>query len=201
MRLLQNKTNVDAPDDDYPFGRARNNPGNRTGTPVDEELLGDILQFFEKMFNASGLVANEMPDNDYAGFQLYEALQTILTARATSGVYTPGLTNSLNVTSSDPEELQYLRVGNVVTVSGHFALVVTVNNTDSAVEIDLPIPSNFTSSRQAGGAGVYFGAGERSLVKIGADNATGKVRFEFETTAGAGNNRTISFSFTYLIVP
>jgi hypothetical protein len=81
MRLLQNKTNVDAPDDDYPFGRARNNPGNRTGTPVDEELVGDILQFFEKMFNASGLVANELPDNDYTGFQLFEAFDAYIQAK------------------------------------------------------------------------------------------------------------------------
>lgn len=81
MRKLVNKTNVDPADDDYPFGRARNNPGNRTGTPVDEDLVGDILQFFEKLFFESGLIANEMPDNDYTGFQLYEALETLFAKR------------------------------------------------------------------------------------------------------------------------
>src|SRR5687767_14712584 len=77
MRRLQFKTNVIPPDSDYPFGRAKDNPGNRTGTPVDEDLLGDILQFFEKLFSESQMVANEMPDNDYSGFQLFDALMVM----------------------------------------------------------------------------------------------------------------------------
>lgn len=78
MRKLANKVNVDPPDGDYPFGRAKNNPGDRTGTPVDEELLGDILQFFEKIMDDSAIVPNELPDNDYSGFQLFDALISII---------------------------------------------------------------------------------------------------------------------------
>lgn len=75
MRPLANKTNVAPPDDDYPFGRIKDNPGNNTGTPINEEVYGDFHQFFEKLM-AEGLVTpNDLPDNDYSGFQLYEAFE------------------------------------------------------------------------------------------------------------------------------
>ncbi len=74
-RRLATKQNVDAPSLTYTFGRIRNNPGNNSGTPFDESLYGDIQQFMEKMFDASGLVANNLPDNDTNGYQFFQALQ------------------------------------------------------------------------------------------------------------------------------
>lgn len=74
MRSLANKTNVVPPDADYPFGRIKDNPGNNTGTPINELVYGDFHQFFEKLMAESGITPNELPDNEYSGFQLYEAL-------------------------------------------------------------------------------------------------------------------------------
>ncbi len=73
-RSLENKINVIAPDTDYPFGRIRDNDGTGNGVPVNETVYGDFHQFFAKMFNFSGGVYNELPDNDYSGFQYFEAL-------------------------------------------------------------------------------------------------------------------------------
>jgi len=81
MKLLENKTNVDAPTTAYPFGELKNDTGTNDGTPVDQELLGDSMQFFEKVFNESGLTANGLPDNETNGFQLYEALRTLFPVR------------------------------------------------------------------------------------------------------------------------
>lgn len=84
MRRLVNKQNVDAPDSDYPYGKIRDNPGNATGTPVDEDVYGDFHQFMERVFdkgkdsNLGNIVANELPDNDYTGFQLFEALEGVI---------------------------------------------------------------------------------------------------------------------------
>jgi hypothetical protein len=78
MRPLVDKTNVQAPDSDYPFGRIKDNPGNGTGTPVNELVYGDIHQFFEKMMHESGITPNGLPENDYSGFQLFQALQTVI---------------------------------------------------------------------------------------------------------------------------
>lgn len=74
MRPLADKPNTDAPDSDYPFGKIRDNPGNNTGTPINEVVYGDIHQFFEKLMNAAAITPNGLPENQTNGFQLYEAL-------------------------------------------------------------------------------------------------------------------------------
>jgi len=78
MRPLRNKTNVVPPDSDYTFGRIKDNPGDFTGTPVNELLYGDMHQFFEKLMLDSGLAANGLPENAYSGFQLNQALQAVI---------------------------------------------------------------------------------------------------------------------------
>jgi len=78
MRLLSTKQNVNPPSGTYPFGQIRDNPGDNTGTPYNESLYGDLQQFIEKLFNASGIVANALPENATNGFQLYQALQNVI---------------------------------------------------------------------------------------------------------------------------
>lgn len=76
---LQDKPNTDAPDSDYPYGNIKDKiDGVQEGTPVDKEVYADFHQFFAKMFAESGLVYNGLPDNDYSGFQYYEALLEVL---------------------------------------------------------------------------------------------------------------------------
>lgn len=77
-RSLANKTNVDAPDGYYPYGRIRDNDGTGNGTPVSEQVYGDFHQFFEKLMAVAGITANELPDNDYNEFQLYDALSSLI---------------------------------------------------------------------------------------------------------------------------
>lgn len=85
MRELKNKTNIIAPGGDYPYGRLKDNPGNNTGTPVDENLLGDASQFFEKIMAESGITPNNLPENSAAGFQLFDALKKVIE----DNTYTP----------------------------------------------------------------------------------------------------------------
>lgn len=73
-RALSTKTNVIPPNSDYPYARARDNDGSANGTPVNENLFGDIIQFFEKMMADAGVTHNGLPDNDYSGFQYVQAL-------------------------------------------------------------------------------------------------------------------------------
>ena len=46
---LEDKTRVDAPDYDYPFGKIRDKTESEGGTPVNTEVYGDFHQFFAKM--------------------------------------------------------------------------------------------------------------------------------------------------------
>lgn len=79
-RDIQDLTNTDAPSLDYPYGRVRDisSPGASDGTPVNEEMVGDVLQFFNKLMAEGGVTANGLPDNDYSGFQFFEALETFI---------------------------------------------------------------------------------------------------------------------------
>lgn len=73
MKRLQNKTNVLAPNANFPYGNIRDIAGVVQGTPVDVETYADFHQFFERMFALSGLTANGLPDNATNGFQLFES--------------------------------------------------------------------------------------------------------------------------------
>lgn len=77
-RILANLTNVDPPDSDYPYGRVRDNPGNNTGTPVNEESWGDTHQFLARLAAKAGVVLNDLPENEYSGFQFQEALEKVI---------------------------------------------------------------------------------------------------------------------------
>lgn len=83
-RILANKTNVDAPDPDYPYGKIRDNPGNNTGTPINELVYGDVHQFFARLLDKQAgsampdVVPNDLPENDYSGFQFFESLERII---------------------------------------------------------------------------------------------------------------------------
>lgn len=74
---LENKVNVIAPDSDYPYGAIKDDSGAGDGTPIDVNTYGDFHQFFARFFAESGLVYNDLPDNDYTGFQYYEAAKRL----------------------------------------------------------------------------------------------------------------------------
>ena len=76
MRILANIINTDPPDSDYVGGRIRNyNSGTGVpGTPVIEQLYGDIVQFFQKLLDITQVSANDLPDNETNEHQTVEIL-------------------------------------------------------------------------------------------------------------------------------
>ena len=75
MRRLVNKDNAAGADSDYPYGRNVDKTATTPGTKLNEEMFGDAIQFFEKLIDESGIIANELPDNEYSGWQLWDALK------------------------------------------------------------------------------------------------------------------------------
>jgi len=71
---LENKTRVEAPDVDYPFGNIKDSTPTVKGTPVNVEVYGDFHQYFAKLLEESGITANDLPDNFTNGFQYFQAL-------------------------------------------------------------------------------------------------------------------------------
>jgi len=112
-----------------------------------------------------------------------------------SGTYTPTLTNTTNVAASTAYVTQYMRVGNVVTVSGGVSVDPTTTGS-TVLGISLPIASNFTTTEQASGTSV-----DNTLLQFArlyADTTNDRLTFQFNATDTA--NRTWSFTFTYRIV-
>lgn len=71
---LQDKTNVDLPSVEYPYGKIRDNTGSNNGTPVNTLVYGDIHQFFARLLVDAGVVANGLAENATNGFQYNQAL-------------------------------------------------------------------------------------------------------------------------------
>ena len=83
MIPLVDKVNVDPASADYPFGDLNDDNGTGNGTPANRELFTDIIQTAEKIMFESGITPNGLPDNDYSGFQLFEAMVKIFGRKKT----------------------------------------------------------------------------------------------------------------------
>lgn len=122
-RSILQLTNVDPADSDYPRGRVRNNPGDNSGTPVNEALLGDMAQFFQQIMDEAGITPNQLPDNEYSGWQLFEAYKVAMFG----GWELPSTyVNDYIAGGSNP--VKYRKVGKTIKLKGK-----TDNNTPAGV--------------------------------------------------------------------
>lgn len=71
-----------------------------------------------------------------------------------SGTYTPTITAVTNVASTTSSTCQYVRIEDVVTVSGRVGITATATGSIATVSFSLPVMiGNFTTSYQAAGSG------------------------------------------------
>ena len=71
---ITQKPNTSAPSDDFPLGNIKDRVGANPGTPVNTEVYGDFHQFFAQLMQQGGVTPNNVPDNEYSGYQLIEGL-------------------------------------------------------------------------------------------------------------------------------
>jgi hypothetical protein len=114
-----------------------------------------------------------------------------------SGTYTPSLNNTTNIASSTAAVCQYMRVGNVVTVSG----TVTIDPTATGrivMGFSLPIASAIAGANEIGGT---FASSGTTTVNVGSvtGDATND-RATFDGIANDAASRVYGFSFTYRIL-
>lgn len=113
-----------------------------------------------------------------------------------SGVYTPTLTNVTNITSSTAYECQYMRIGNVVTVSGMAEIDQTA---PGAIElgISLIFASDFTAIEQCSGTGLGITSGDDPMW-IEADITNNRAALKANDTGTTKHAHF--FHFTYRIL-
>lgn len=121
MRKFIDGQNVDPASGDYPKGRARNKTISVGGTIWSEEILGDILQFFQKIVIDGGIVENDLPDNVSNGYQLLDAL-LLLSGGLKRKIVNIGIWN-INSSGSGEENVivshgitDFLKIRNVTAV-------------------------------------------------------------------------------------
>lgn len=113
-----------------------------------------------------------------------------------SGTYTPTLTNVANLDGSTAYACQYMRVGNVVTVSGRFDVDITTISTLTQLDISLPIASALTAANQAGGTASTV-SNVADHAGIMADATNDRVSVIWNTSSASAFS--MFFSFTYLV--
>lgn len=113
------------------------------------------------------------------------------------GLYTPTLNNVANLGASTAYQCQWMRVGNMVTVSGKVDADATVAATLTQLGISLPVASNFGAEEDCGGTGVAPG-GASQYAAIKADAANN--RAEMIWLAGDITNQSFHFSFAYRVI-
>lgn len=112
------------------------------------------------------------------------------------GTYTPTLFNTANVGASTALQCQYIRVGNVVNVSGGVTLAPTLLATLTTLGMSLPIASTLSSLSNLGGT-----AANSSVASNGgpvfADTVNNRATLQL-ISVGTGSE-TFSFDFQYLV--
>lgn len=115
----------------------------------------------------------------------------------TSGTYTAVVSNTVNIDSTVVKGAQFIRVNNVVTVSGIITVDATTASTATSFQITLPIASNLANDFQLAGTGVHnFSNPVAVNISGNAGNNSAQFNFIANTTSGVD----LPFQFTYLII-
>lgn len=77
MRTIKQLSAPQNVNDNLPFGGILNETSAVQGTPVVEEIYGDVLSNIYKILEQTGVVANGTQDNDDTQYQLIEALKKL----------------------------------------------------------------------------------------------------------------------------
>lgn len=118
-----------------------------------------------------------------------------------SGIYTPTISNIANTSGAlTPTGFTYLRIGNIVVVFGDITVanLVAGAGTNTAVDVTLPIPSDFTSFIQARGAGFGSAGANRVPCEISSNPTSNRLNISFAAPGVGGG--TIQFVAAYQVI-
>jgi hypothetical protein len=120
-----------------------------------------------------------------------------------SGTYSPTISGEVNGIVVNVNFATYIRVGNVATVSAQLQITMDTGETTGAFEIELPVASNFTTSKECFGLLQWSFAGDMTEIiglTIAAEvtNNTCSVGLETATAAQDLSYCTIQFQYEVL---
>ena len=120
-----------------------------------------------------------------------------------SGNYTPTISGIVNAITVDPIAATYIRVGNIVTVSAQLDITMDTGETTGAFEIELPVASNFTTSKECFGLMQWSFVGTLAEIvglSIGAEVTNNTCLVQLETSTAAITMSYCAIQFQYEII-
>lgn len=110
------------------------------------------------------------------------------------GTYTPTAFNAINC-GVTPNKHFYLRVGNIVIVTGNSSINITAGGgTSTSFELSLPVASNFTAATDAAGQGSNDDTGAETI-RVNANTGNDRAQvFFFAVSTGLG---AVYYTFAY----
>jgi hypothetical protein len=196
MIPLKNKPNVIAPNINFSYGSIKDDtgPGTNDGTPVNTEVYSDMHMFFESLMAAAGITPNNTSENDVNGYQLIDALTTLIGSsinapwRAIGSAGQPAFTNSwANVSGGvyTPARIRKESGGTILRITGS----ITGGNNTAAFTLtgsDIPAYSCYRPITQGVVAvGIMYvqGAGDSNPGRVTIyANGTSSVAVDIDTT-------------------
>lgn len=116
---------------------------------------------------------------------------------AIAGTYTPTLTNVANLDASTAYASQWVRLGNVITVSGRVDIDPALAATSTQLGISLPVASALSAAEQCAGTAFASGiAGQGAAILADATND----RAQLQYISADVTNQAMYFHFTYLVL-
>jgi hypothetical protein len=146
---------------------------------------GDVAEFLQRGSGAWRCINYTRADGSIVG------------STVTSGTYTPTLTNVTGVSSSTSAVFQYLRIGNVVTVSGRLSMDASA--TPNEIGISLPVASDLASTTQLAGSGVSDPSGGYSSLSFCIIGDATNNRAKMISSNGSGSFG-VAVTFTYSVI-
>lgn len=114
-----------------------------------------------------------------------------------SSVYTPTLTNVANLDGSTAYECQYIRIGDMVTVSGKVDINPTLTATSTQLGISLPFTSDLAAAEDCAGVAFASGIASQGAAILG-DTTNNRAQLQY--VASDVTNQPMYFIFQYIII-
>ena len=176
-----------------------------TASAVNTNSVGDILAHST---NGLTIKTGAIVNTDFGASALATNTQRgVVDPYSTNGVvyagtYTPTVSYT-NCSASAINQHNFIRVGNIVFVSGRVAVSVTNTATDTFIQITVPVAtSNFADLFQASGSGILVNTSNnnRDACFVLSDSGAQTVLIKTENTSvGTGNGGNFHYSFSYKI--
>lgn len=161
------------------------------GTGANLSATGGASQVLKQTSAGAAITVGQVSSSDISGLPTLAA-----------GTYTPTIFASVNMTFEVASTAQYLRVGNVVTVSGRVGGNVTTLGVDTSLQLSFPVTSALSTSAEIGGAATLWDITTNALTPVWVDLALdGSDRYVYLWwIAGSTSSCVVDYHYTYLIV-